>query len=569
MAQFKDTNVADTGSISLPAGTTAQRPSSPQAGMIRYNTTLNETEYYDGSVWRNLTDVGAEGSGGTIVDSELGGVSYRSHIFKNTGNNTFTVTKGGEVEYLIVAGGGAGGGRHGGGGGAGGLLTGFTTVQPGNYNITVGAGGAGVTGICDAICGRAGGNGGNSSAFGLTAIGGGGGGSNNQSPQNGGSGGGDGNGNGFGTGVPGQGNNGAVGLGSPQYPGGGGGGAASPGEMAYNNSSPGGNGGHGLASNLSGVNTYYAGGGGGGHWSNGTPGKGGLGGGGNGGTNAGVNTGGGGGGGIMEEISGNGGSGIVIVRYRRNKGVTTAPSIILNSSVPNISPFTPDSPAPSARVITDMGLPNGWYWVDLGGPRLVYVNTKFDGGGWYLIIQNNINTGNGIGAINYIDATSERQLFANATAGNDLNTFNLWTGMRLWETMTGGRDTGGQVAQVVFTRPTDLDGKFTKRATWTYTGFGDLWGFQGAGNVSSTSNNPGMYSYHAVNGYNLTTTDRDQDASGSNCPDNYGGTPFWYGACWSGNAWGGGNSGGYQNAYYWVGSGTDYHNYGATYVRPL
>lgn len=40
-----------TGGSYLPVGTTAQRPSSPTAGMIRFNTTTNNVEVYNGSSW--------------------------------------------------------------------------------------------------------------------------------------------------------------------------------------------------------------------------------------------------------------------------------------------------------------------------------------------------------------------------------------------------------------------------------------------------------------------------------------------------------------------------------------
>ena len=40
-----------TGALDIPAGTTAQRPSSPSAGYIRMNTTLNKMEMYNGSDW--------------------------------------------------------------------------------------------------------------------------------------------------------------------------------------------------------------------------------------------------------------------------------------------------------------------------------------------------------------------------------------------------------------------------------------------------------------------------------------------------------------------------------------
>jgi hypothetical protein len=252
-------------------------------------------------------------TGGTITT--VGG--YRIHTFTTVGNFNFTSSDSGTVDYLIVAGGGAGAGRHGGGGGAGGMLTGSTNVSAQSYNISVGAGGTGVTGVCIDPCGRAGGSGQNSVFNLLTAFGGGGGGSNAQSPANGGSGGGGGGqeANGFGLGTVGQGNNGAVGRPAPQYPGGGGGGAGSAGVAAVDSSSRAGNGGNGLSSSISGSSTFYSGGGGGGHWENGSPGFGGSGVGANGGQSAAANTGGGGGGGVLEAVSGNGGSGIVIIRY--------------------------------------------------------------------------------------------------------------------------------------------------------------------------------------------------------------------------------------------------------------
>lgn len=40
-----------TGALDIPAGTTAQRPSSPSSGYIRMNTTLNKMEMYNGSAW--------------------------------------------------------------------------------------------------------------------------------------------------------------------------------------------------------------------------------------------------------------------------------------------------------------------------------------------------------------------------------------------------------------------------------------------------------------------------------------------------------------------------------------
>lgn len=44
---------ASTGGAYLSAGTTAQRPSSPIAGMIRYNTTTSVLEVYTGTAWQS------------------------------------------------------------------------------------------------------------------------------------------------------------------------------------------------------------------------------------------------------------------------------------------------------------------------------------------------------------------------------------------------------------------------------------------------------------------------------------------------------------------------------------
>lgn len=56
MAQLKNTTVNDTGFIQISSGTTAQRPNSPQAGMIRWNTDINNLEFYNGVEWIDPTE---------------------------------------------------------------------------------------------------------------------------------------------------------------------------------------------------------------------------------------------------------------------------------------------------------------------------------------------------------------------------------------------------------------------------------------------------------------------------------------------------------------------------------
>jgi hypothetical protein len=266
----------------------------------------------------------AAGSGGVETEIVDGGVTYRVHTFTSSG--TFTVTKGGQVEYLIVAGGGGGGGSGaagaGGGGGAGGLLTGSTSVTEQTFSVTVGAGGG--SGL-----NTTGGSGSGSSVFGLSATGGGGGGNAGAIGQPGGSGGGGGagfTGGSGGLGTVGQGNNGGAGQGgntTGERAGGGGGGFGFAGANA--SLGQGGNGGDGFQSTITGTSQFYAGGGGGGVAAGVDRigvGSGGSGGGADGNTgdgiNASPNTGGGGGGAGGDgstRAGGNGGSGIVIIRY--------------------------------------------------------------------------------------------------------------------------------------------------------------------------------------------------------------------------------------------------------------
>jgi hypothetical protein len=334
MAQLKNTTINDTGFLQLPTGTTAQRPVSSQQGQLRYNTETRNVEWYDSTYnsWFPTGVVPPIATGGTITNITQGGVNYRVHTFTTTGTSTFTVTRGGQVEFLIVAGGGSGG-SFGGGGGAGGLLTGFTTVIPQSYTVTVGAGGNSIsTNITFGIDGQ------NSLAFGFTTFGGGGGANNNNTVaahtgRPGGSGGGAGNQNvssGFGgSGTPGQGNNGGnntgggvAGLRKSR----GGGGAGTP--SISGNGSQVGPGGAGISSPITGTVQFYAGGGGGYNWDNAIIAPGGLGGGGQGASTTGdslpgtPNSGGGGGGGSRGGLiglgTGSGGSGIIIIRYRTN-----------------------------------------------------------------------------------------------------------------------------------------------------------------------------------------------------------------------------------------------------------
>ena len=55
MATLKNSVVNDTGYLQMPVGTTAQRPGSPSTGMVRWNTTINAAEVYNGTSWVSVT----------------------------------------------------------------------------------------------------------------------------------------------------------------------------------------------------------------------------------------------------------------------------------------------------------------------------------------------------------------------------------------------------------------------------------------------------------------------------------------------------------------------------------
>jgi len=51
------------GAVTIPVGTTAERPGTPEVGMFRYNTTLNQYEVYDGSSFVELGNTYTAGQG--------------------------------------------------------------------------------------------------------------------------------------------------------------------------------------------------------------------------------------------------------------------------------------------------------------------------------------------------------------------------------------------------------------------------------------------------------------------------------------------------------------------------
>ena len=313
----------------IPVGTTAQRPSNPILGMIRFNTDEEYIEWYDDVVddWIAISSAPIFAAfGGTITDIEQDGQQFRIHEFNGSG--TFEVARGGDIDVLVVGGGGAGGwaeqfgaGATGGGGAGGVVLVENKSIGTGNFTVTVGEGGIeeteqpGENSIFDGITALGGGFG----AYRIEASGG-----------DAGSTGGDGGSGGGGYGINGSaagsalqpgtnagaifdnGNNGGDGTSAGTWGDGGGGGGASE---SGSTGSGGGKGGDGLdLTNTFGTSVGengFFGGGGAGTTEFSSQAPGGIGGGGDSGSSGVPNTGGGGGGQVTS-----GGSGVVIIKYR-------------------------------------------------------------------------------------------------------------------------------------------------------------------------------------------------------------------------------------------------------------
>lgn len=80
-----NTLFTSTGAIGLPSGTTAQEPTSPVVGMLRFNTTTTAFEGYNGLVWTSVGG-GATGSGSDAVfnlNGQVVNVAYTIPTGKN------------------------------------------------------------------------------------------------------------------------------------------------------------------------------------------------------------------------------------------------------------------------------------------------------------------------------------------------------------------------------------------------------------------------------------------------------------------------------------------------------
>lgn len=216
--------------------------------------------------------------------------------------------------------------------------------------------------------------------------------------------------------------------------------------------------------------------------------------------------------------------------------------------------------------------PSGWYMINTSlGPVQTYVNQEYDGGGWCLVIANRMSTG-GMRNLTYSNAVNSSNFTTNGadyislgTKLSGLSNYNVWIGTKFWS-LLAGRVTSGKITVVQYVASSfgvGLNGSHAKRYRWRFDSFSATYAFNSPTAISdeTSTGSPGLYNYHASNGYSLSTFDQDQDVYGSNCSAAYGNNPWWYGACWSGSYFG------YDNGPYWQSSGADNHQYGAIYIK--
>jgi hypothetical protein len=232
---------------------------------------------------------------------------------------------------------------------------------------------------------------------------------------------------------------------------------------------------------------------------------------------------------------------------------------------------------PVYRSVSEITGPSGWYTVQVNNQNaLVYVNQVYDGGGWVMVLANRGNTG-GMNNLTYNDAvnscnyrTSGPIIGASGIGIGDLTNYNAFVGTSYWAALSGrvtsGKTTIVQFVSTVNGTALNATGSHNKRYRWRFDTFNGTYGMTGVTSIADETGtgSPGFYSYHAANGYSLTTFDVDQDVYGTNCSTMYNNNPWWYGSCWSGNYFAGGGYGDYP---FWDGSGTDYWQYGAVYIK--
>jgi hypothetical protein len=217
------------------------------------------------------------------------------------------------------------------------------------------------------------------------------------------------------------------------------------------------------------------------------------------------------------------------------------------------------------------GSTTGWYWLMCNGtPKQFYVDMDFEGGGWILVASKNIN----VTTPGWTYAQSAQGYDHLGSTGfvigtTDPKTNTTWVGLNAWNALTTANNAGKNFIYLTASSAIPLSGTPARRTRWKWTGWSGTFQWTGVNSLVNDVGGvtPDLYAYSIVNNYGFTTYDVKNDVYTSNCASSYNNAPWWYGACWSGNIWGGNGIASYGNAAYWTGSGTDYYNYGAMYIK--
>ena len=264
---------------------------------------------------------------------------------------------------------------------------------------------------------------------------------------------------------------------------------------------------------------------------------------------------------------------------RYNGGIITSDNISANGVASGIWSIkekyqildgsTSAAAAPSPTYLYKSGIrTDGIYWLNPNGysPNKFYINFTYKPGTPMVMVLANRRGNGGMSNLTYANATG-KVINSNGTYDSNRD-FNLWVGLDYWGYFGDTIVAGVYGYQSAYSSGTHnvKPASMSNLAKWKFGNWGNSYAFQSLSSYSTLIGRsiPGFYSYHAVNGYNLSTYDVDQDVYSGNCSTTYGNNPWWYGACWDGNFFAGGS--GYQDASYWTSSTTEWYAYGVAYI---